>query len=161
MNIAVILGAAKEPMQLRLEEALKRDYDQIIVTGTPDEMHCLDDQIPDVNIARYESYSTWGNYVAVCDNTQQEDKLTFIGHESHTYRMQVYQDYFSERDIENVILPDPNLKARYRRFDVFSATVHHLALQFMPETMKNQARSRNSCLNKYIIPLKNQIINKS
>jgi hypothetical protein len=161
MNIAVILGAAKEPMQLRLEEALRRDYDQIIIAGTPEEICCLDNQLPDINIARYESYSTWGNYVAVCDNTQPEDELTFIGHESHTHRMQTYQEYFSDRDIENVVLQDPSLKARYKAFDVFSATVHRLALKFMPESMKNQTRNRNSCLNRHIIPLKNKIMNKS
>ncbi len=161
MNIAVILGAAKEPMQLRLEEALRRDYDQIIITGTPEEICCLDDQLPDVNVARYESYSTWGNYVTVCDNTQPGDELTFIGHESHTHRMQVYQEYFSDRNIENIVLPDPNLKEKYRTFDVFSATVHRLGLGLIPETMKKQARDRNSCLNRHIIPLKNKIMNKS
>jgi hypothetical protein len=75
--------------------------------------------------------------------------------------MQTYQEYFSDRDIENVVLQDPSLKARYKAFDVFSATVHRLALKFMPESMKNQTRNRNSCLNRHIIPLKNKIMNKS
>ena len=152
MNIAVILGAAKEPMELRLEEALRRDYDQIVVSGTPEEMANFD-------LPGYESYSTWGNYVAVCNNSQPKDELTFMGHESHTHRMRVYREYFSDRDITNIVLPDPNLRTRYRAFDVISAAVHRLALQCIPETMKSQARDRNSCLNRYVIPFKNRIMN--
>ena len=117
MRIEIVLGAAHGPMQLRLEEALRRDYDQIFITGTSDEMHCLDDQLQDTNVAHYEAYSTFGNYVAVCDNTQPEDELTFIGHESHTHRMEVYRKHFSNRNIDNVVLPDTNLKPAYRAFD--------------------------------------------
>ncbi|MBU0459538.1 MAG: YdcF family protein [Nanoarchaeota archaeon] len=159
MNIAVILGAAKPAMEERLEEALKREYNQIVITGTPEETHYLDNRLPDVDVAHYEAYSTFGNYVSVCDNTNEDDQLTFIGHESHTHRMKVYQEYFSKRDIENVVLQDSNLKARYRAFDRFSATVHRFGLRFLPKTMKNQARKGNSCLNRLIIPVKNKIMN--
>ena len=159
MNIAVVLGAAKEPMQLRLDEVLKRDYDQIIITGTEEEMHFLDDKLETVNVARHQASSTFGNYVSVCDNTNPEDELTFYGHESHTQRMKVYQEHFDDRAIENVVLPDPNLKPVYKAFDRFSATVHRLALRFVPEIMEEQARDRDSVLNRYVIPAKNRMVN--
>ena len=159
MDIAVVLGAAKEPMQLRLEEALKEDYEQVIITGTEEEMHFLDDKLENVNVARYQAFSTFGNYVVVYNNTNPEDKLTFYGHESHTQRMKVYQEHFDDRVIENVVLPDPNLKPVYKAFDRFSATVHRLALRFVPEIMEEQARDKDSVLNRYIIPAKNRLVN--
>ena len=160
MKTAVILGAAKEPMQLRLDEVLKRNYDQIIVTGTEEEMHYLDERLDGKNVARYQAFSTFGNYVAVCDNTNSEDELTFYGHESHTHRIRVYQEHFKDRAIESVLLEDPNLKSIYKSFDRFSATIHYLALKLIPEVMKEQARDKNSVLNKYVVPVKNQVLNR-
>tara|TARA_Y100000310_G_C20591654_1_gene768388 strand:+ start:623 stop:1153 length:531 start_codon:yes stop_codon:yes gene_type:complete len=169
MRIGIILGAAKEPMQLRLEDALKRDFDKLIISGRgynpqsldrnyiADELHCLDEKLKDAEYL--EAFSTFGSYVTVCDEYPHEE-LTFIGHESHTQRMRVYQQYFSDRDIENVVLPDPNLKSVYRAFDRFSAAVHCLGLKLFPKKMKEQARSRKSFLNKYIIPIKNVIMNE-
>ncbi|MBU0457806.1 MAG: hypothetical protein ABH824_07665 [Nanoarchaeota archaeon] len=170
MKIAVVLGAAKEPMQLRLEEALRGDYDKLVVSGRrydpqsldrdyiADELHCLDDRLEDAEYS--EAFSTFGSYATVCNITDEDDQLTFIGHESHTQRMKVYQRHFGERDIENIFLPDPNLKPVYKTFDRFSAAVHDLGLKLIPETMKKQARDKNSFLNRYVIPVKNTILNK-
>ena len=160
MNVAVVLGAAKEPMQLRLEEALKKDYEQVIITGTEEEMCYLDDRLEGINVARYQAFSTFGNYVAVCDNTSSEDELTFYGHESHTQRMGVYQEHFDDKNITNVVLSDPNLKSTYKTFDRFSATIHRLALRLIPKVMEEQARNKGSVLNKYIISVKNIILNR-
>ncbi len=159
MNVTIVLGAAKEPMQLRLEEALRRDYDQLVISGTEEEMHYLDEQLQDVT--HHQAFSTFGSYLIVCDNTSIEDDLTFVGHQSHTERMRVYQEYFKDRNIENVVLPDQNLKQIYKAFDTFSATVHYLALRFIPEVMKEQARDKNSVLNRYVIPLKNKVLNRN
>jgi hypothetical protein len=170
MRLGIILGAAEEVMQLRLEEALKRDFDKLVVSGRrydpqsldrnyiANEIHCLDEGLKGAEYL--EAFSTFGSYVAVCDTTDEDDELTFIGHESHTQRMKVYQKHFSDRNIKNVVLPDPNLRSVYRAFDRFSATIHYLGLKLFPEKMKKQAKSRESFLNKYVIPIKNVIMNE-
>lgn len=159
MDIAVILGAGKPAMEERLEAALIDDHEQYIITGTPQEMHYLDDQLRCLDLTRLEAYSTWGNYVAVCDAVKPFDEITFYGHESHSARMRLYQEYFSEYDIKNVVLRLSNLDPKHRAFDRLSATAHRALLRTIPKTMKKQARNRNSCLNRYIIPVKNRILN--
>ena len=170
MKIGIILGAAEEVMQLRLDEALKRDFDKLVISGRrydqqsldrnyiADELHCLDGRLENAEYS--EAFSTFGSYVTVCDTTDEDDELTLISHQSHTQRMKVYQQYFSDRNIENVILPDPNLKQVYRAFDGFSAAVHCLGLKLFPKKVKKQARSRESFLNKYVIPIKNVMMNE-
>ncbi len=172
MAIAIILGAAKEPMEERLLKALYYRPQDIIITGRTnddsldskvmdDELSCLDHILCRLNTGAYyiEAHSTFGSYYKVCKATNKNDDLIFFGHESHTHRMAAYKDHFKKKSIINIIIPDPNLKLKYRRFDQISANIHKLALKYTPNIFISQVENPDSILNRYIIPIKNRLVN--